>query len=93
LNCRDDLEKRLRQAKEEKRKFRSTLRRFETEFQEVTGRPPLKEEKKEIASGEMEGVYGKYKRVRATIRLLEVLINKKKFPHLLLHQDPYQIED
>lgn len=80
LHCRNELELRQRQAKEEKRKLRSRLKKFEVDFQTTTGRPPQKEEK--YYSAEMELEYQKYKRLRATLRLLEVLITKRNFPQL-----------
>jgi len=84
VNLREELEKALKQVREDKRKFRSILRRFETDFQEAKGRPPLKEEK--YAAGDIEGVYGRYKHARSIVRLLEVLVNKKKYPQLLQDQ-------
>lgn len=61
--------------------MRGAIRKFEAEFQNVAGRPPQKEEK--YSSTEMELAYQKYKRVKATVRLLEVLISKKKVPALI----------
>lgn len=75
------MEASLRMAKEEKRRLRVLLRKFETDFQAATGRPPQKEEK--YSNVETEAAYQKYKRCRATIRLLDVLIAKQKYPQLL----------
>lgn len=86
---RSELESRQSLAKDEKRRLRSVLRKFEADFQSATGRPPLKDEK--YSSAEMENIYQKYKRCRATVRLLDVLITKRKYPQLLV--DMNKIED
>jgi hypothetical protein len=76
-------------ATDEKRKLRSSLRVFESDFQRLTGRLPLKEEK--YSNAEMESIYQKYKHTRATLRLLDVLITKRKYPILL--KDMERVED
>ncbi|CAG7724270.1 unnamed protein product [Allacma fusca] len=76
-----ELESRQRLARDEKRRLRTILRKFESDFQNVTGRPPQKDEK--YSSAEMETTYQKYKRCRATVRLLDVLISKRKYPQLV----------
>ncbi len=78
---RGELEARLKQAKDEKRRMRAAIRKFENDFQNVTGRPPQKDEK--YSSTEMELAYQKYKRTKATARLLDVLISKRKVPSLI----------
>ena len=84
-----ELESKQISAKDEKRRLRTLLRKFEAEFQNATGRPPQKDEK--YSSVEMESIYQKYKRCRATVRLLDVLITKRKYPQLLV--DINKIED
>ena len=76
-------------ATDDKRKLRSSLRTFESEFQKTTGRLPQKEDK--YSTPEMESVYQKYKHIRATLRLLDVLITKRKYPCLL--KDIGKVED
>jgi len=76
-----ELETNLRQAKDEKRRMRTVIRKFETDFQNVTGRPPQKDEK--YSTTEMELAYQKYKRIKATVRLLDVLLNKRRVPALI----------
>ncbi|XP_035703421.1 protein FAM13A isoform X2 [Folsomia candida] len=68
---------RLTELREEKRALRSTLRRFESDFTMTTGRKPQKEEKYSSSSS-METCYQRYKKIKKTIRLLEVLVNKMK---------------
>lgn len=79
----------MRQAKDEKRRMRAAIRKFEAEFQNVAGRPPQKDEK--YSSTEMELAYQKYKRIKATVRLLDVLISKRRVPTLI--QDYNKNED
>jgi hypothetical protein len=76
-----ELESRHKLAREEKRRLRTILRKFESDFQSATGRPPQKDEK--YSSTEMETTYQNYKRCRATVRLLDVLISKRKYPQLV----------
>ncbi|ODM91332.1 Protein FAM13B [Orchesella cincta] len=84
-----ELESRQKQVKDEKRRMRAAIRKFEADFQNMAGRPPQKDEK--YSSSEMELAYQKYKRIKGTVRLLEVLINKKKCPNLI--QDLSKNED
>ncbi|CAL8106512.1 unnamed protein product [Orchesella dallaii] len=84
-----ELEGRQKQAKDEKRRMRAAIRKFEADFQNMAGRPPQKDEK--YSSSEMELAYQKYKRIKGTVRLLEVLINKRKCPNLI--QDMSKNED
>lgn len=73
----DDLERRYKVTSDEKRKLRSSLRTFTPESQGSPSGRLQKDEK--YSTPESELLYQKYKHTRATLRLLQVLINKRKY--------------
>lgn len=69
---REELLKQQKMCLEEKRELRRLLQAFEVDFQSKTGRKLQKDDK-----FPMENVYVSYKKVKAKLRLLEVLLNKE----------------
>lgn len=61
-----------RTTNEEKKKLRRSLKEFEDEFQEKTGRKLQKDDRLP-----MESVYSSYKQAKAKLRLLDALIAKQ----------------
>lgn len=68
----EELVTQQRTTNEEKKKLRRSLKEFEDEFQEKTGRKLQKDDKLP-----MESVYSSYKQAKAKLRLLEALIAKQ----------------
>ncbi|XP_049767917.1 protein FAM13A [Schistocerca cancellata] len=60
-----------RAAREDKKRLRRSLREFEEEFQQRTGRKLQKEDRTAI-----ESIYTAYKHTKAKLRLLEALVSK-----------------
>uniref|UniRef100_A0A6I8RW70 Family with sequence similarity 13 member A n=1 Tax=Xenopus tropicalis TaxID=8364 RepID=A0A6I8RW70_XENTR len=67
-----ELLEQLQEAREEKKRIRKVLRDFEDNFLKQNGRNVQKEDRNPMAEDYIE-----YKHVKAKIRLLEVLINKR----------------
>ncbi|KAJ8388268.1 hypothetical protein AAFF_G00135290 [Aldrovandia affinis] len=67
-----ELVEQLQEAREEKKRIRNNLREFEDEFFRQNGRNVQKEERSPLAEE-----YNEYKHIKAKLRLLEVLINKR----------------
>lgn len=67
-----ELLEQLWKARAEKKKLRKTLREFENEFYQQNGRNVQKEDR-----APMLDEYREYKKVKAKLRLLEVLISKQ----------------
>ncbi|KAK3535862.1 hypothetical protein QTP70_021160 [Hemibagrus guttatus] len=67
-----ELLEQLWKAKAEKKKLRRTIREFEDEFYKQNGRNVQKEDRVPMLDE-----YKEYKRIKAKLRLLEVLINKQ----------------
>ncbi|XP_064184104.1 protein FAM13B isoform X3 [Anguilla rostrata] len=67
-----ELLEQLWKARAEKKKLRKTIREFEDEFYQQNGRNAQKEDRAPMAEE-----YKEYKRIKAKLRLLEVLISKQ----------------
>lgn len=67
-----ELLEQLWKARAEKKKLRNTIRQFEDEFYQQNGRNVQKEDRLP-----MMDEYKEYKRIKAKLRLLEVLISKQ----------------
>lgn len=67
-----ELLEQLWKARAEKRKLRKTLREFEEEFYQQNGRNVQKEDRVPMLEE-----YREYKKIKAKLRLLEVLISKQ----------------
>ncbi|XP_063870355.1 protein FAM13A-like isoform X2 [Scylla paramamosain] len=70
-----ELRERKKEAREEKKKLRRTLRDYEEKFEREMGRKVQKEDR-----GPMEQTYLDYKHAKAKLRLLEALLSKHE-PH------------
>lgn len=66
-----ELKERKKEARDQKRRLRHTLREFEERFERETGRKMQKEDR-----GPLEKDYNEYKHVKAKLRLLEALLSK-----------------
>lgn len=67
-----ELKERRREAKDQKKKLRKSLRQFEERYEREHGHKLAKEDR-----GSMEQAYLDYKHAKAKLRLLEALIAKK----------------
>ncbi|KTG47801.1 hypothetical protein cypCar_00001978 [Cyprinus carpio] len=72
VSHRPELLEQLWKARAEKKKLRRTIREFEDEFYQQNGRNAQKEDRVP-----MMDEYKEYKRIKAKLRLLEVLISKQ----------------
>ncbi|XP_078087086.1 protein FAM13B isoform X4 [Mustelus asterias] len=72
LTLRPELLEQLWKARDERKKLRKTLREFEEKFYQKNGRNVQKEDR-----APMIEEYREYKRIKARVRLLEVLISKQ----------------
>lgn len=66
-----ELRERKKEARDEKKKLRRSLREYEEKFEREMGRKVQKEDR-----GPMEQTYLDYKHAKAKLRLLEALISK-----------------
>uniref|UniRef100_A0A6P8IJE2 Protein FAM13A-like isoform X3 n=1 Tax=Actinia tenebrosa TaxID=6105 RepID=A0A6P8IJE2_ACTTE len=69
----EELQRQVELAKREKKMLRKKLKKFEDDFLERTGRRVQKDER-----GEMEDYYREYKQIKARLRLIDVLLNKRQ---------------
>lgn len=67
-----ELKERRKEAKDQKKKLRRSLRQFEERYEKEHGQKLAKEDR-----GVMDAVYKDYKHAKAKLRLLEALISKK----------------
>jgi hypothetical protein len=68
----DELWEHYDATREEKKELRRSIKMFEMEFEQTTGRKMLKSDRKQI-----DDTYAMYKQKKAKLRLLDALVKKQ----------------